>query len=83
MIFMAQRRINVNLLCDMRMYVSVLGQPPYNDSDVLQLESSDSSSDATASCSATCSSSDNGAMLDNTASQRLVSSAPHSTRSAC
>ena len=58
--------------------VAVLGRPPYNDSDVLQLEQSDSSSDATASCSATCSSSDT-AVSDN---QRLVApAAPASTRS--
>ena len=56
----------------------VLGRPPYNDSDVLQLEQSDSSSDATASCSATCTSSDT-AVSDN---QRLVApAAPASTRS--
>lgn len=50
--------------------ITVLGRPPYNDSDVLQLEHSDSSSDATASCSATCSSSDTA--CDNAASRRLV-----------
>jgi len=53
----------------------VLGQSPYNDSDVAQLEPSDSSSDATASCSATCSTSDNSGVWDNNASQRLVSAA--------
>jgi len=61
--------------------MSVLGRSPYNDSDVVQLETSDSSSDATASCSATCSS-DNGysSMSDNIVSQRLVSSAAPSKR---
>jgi len=65
------------------MSTSVLGRPPYNDSDVLQLESSDSSSDATASCSATCSSSENSAASDNAASQRPVSSPAHARRSVC
>ena len=65
------------VICDV---LSVLGRSPYNDSDVVQLESSDSSSDATASCSATCSSSDS-VWENNTSSQRLVSSAAPSTRS--
>lgn len=57
--------------------ITVLGRPPYNDSDVLQLEQSDSSSDATASCSATCSSSDT---CDNAASRHPVPTAPAFSR---
>jgi len=60
--------------------MSVLGRSPYNDSDVVQLEASDSSSDATASCSATCSSSDNSTAWDNTANRRPVPSAASPTR---